>query len=126
MAKGQGWLKQRGYWGKVLVVLGLVALGTDLSFLLQPLGMVAERSREGLLGLVPTLGMCILNATHAIAFHQIDFISLISRILVLFSAMVAVIAGTALLRPKSKRVQIIELMLSPEREGREITTGSSR
>lgn len=118
--------KQTGYVGRFLVALGLVALAVDLSFLLQPFGIVVSRLNEGLLGVLPTLGMCLLNATHALAFHQVNYLSLVSWVLVSCCAMASIIAGFALLWPKSKRVQIIELMLSPEFEEREITNGSSR
>lgn len=118
--------KQKGYLGKFLVAAGLLALAADLSFLLPPFDLVAARFKDGLLGILPTLGVCILNATQAIAFHQVNYVSLASHILILFSAMVSLVAGIGLLRPKSARVQIIELVLSPEFEGREITNGSSR
>lgn len=118
--------KQKGYVGRFLVALGLVALSADLSFLLQPLGILVSRLNEGLLGVIPTLGMCLLNATHALAFDQVNYISLAAWVLVSCCAMASIIAGFALLWPKSQRVQIIELMLSPEFEEREITNGSSR
>jgi hypothetical protein len=96
--------KKRGYMGRILVTLGSVALLADLSFLAQPLERLAARFSEGFFGLVPTLGLTFLNAARAVAFHQIDYFPLISRILVLFSAMVAVIVGIALLRSRSERV----------------------
>jgi hypothetical protein len=89
--------------GKILVTLGSVALLGDLAFLVQPLGRLAQKLGEGFFGFVPALGLSFLNAARAIAFHQIDYFSLISRILVLFSAMVAVIVGIALLRSRSAR-----------------------
>jgi len=84
------------YFGRVLVMLGLAALGADLAFLAHPLLHLLESARVGLLGLVPALGMSLLNATRAIAFHQVDYFSLVSRILVLFSAFVAVVVGAVL------------------------------
>ncbi|HEY6384047.1 MAG TPA: hypothetical protein VIX91_00020 [Candidatus Acidoferrum sp.] len=95
--------KKRGYMGKILVTLGSVALLGDLAFLVQPLERLAEKLGEGFFGFVPALGLSFLNVARAIAFHQIDYFSLISRILVLFSAMVAVIVGIALLRSRSAR-----------------------
>lgn len=118
--------KQKGYVGRFLVALGLIALTVDLSILLQPFGILVFRLNEGLLGVIPTLGMRVLNATHALAFHQVNYISLAAWVLVSCCAMASIIAGFALLWPKAKRVQIIELMLSPELEEREITNGSSR
>jgi hypothetical protein len=95
--------KKRGYMGRILVTVGSVALLADLSFLVQPFERLAARLSEGFFGFVPTLGLTFLNAARAIAFHQIDYFPLVSRILVLFSAMVAVIVGIALLRPRSER-----------------------
>jgi hypothetical protein len=93
--------KKRGYMGRILVTLGSIALLADLSFLAQPLERLAERLGEGFFGFVPALGLAFLNSARAIALHQIDYFPLISRILVLFSAMVAVIVGIALLRSRS-------------------------
>jgi hypothetical protein len=126
MARRTKGSKQRGYLGNALIAAGVFALALDLSFLVQPIEAIAARLREGLMGVLPTLGMCLLNATHAIAFHQVDYVSLISRILVLFCAMTSVIAGLSLLRPRARRLHIIELALSPELEGREMMNGSSR
>ena len=95
--------KKRGYMGKILVTLGSVALLADLSFLAQPLERLAARFSEGFFGLVPTIGLSFLNAARAVAFHQIDYFPLVSRILVLFSSMVAVLVGIALLRSRSER-----------------------
>ena len=95
--------EQRGYLGRILIILGSVALLSDLAFLAQPLERLVERLREGLFALVPSLGLSFLTAARAIAFHQLDYFSLISRILVLFTAMVAVIVGIVLLRPPSTR-----------------------
>jgi len=95
--------EQRGYLGRILVIFGSVAMLSDLAFLAQPLERLVERLREGLFALVPSLGLSVLSAARAIVFHQLDYFSLISRILVLFTAMVAVIAGIVLLRPPSTR-----------------------
>jgi hypothetical protein len=88
--------KKRGLMGRILVTFGSAALLADLSFLVQPLEHLAERLREGFFGLVPTLGLSVLHAARAIALHQIDYFSLISRILVLFLALVAMVTGTFL------------------------------
>jgi hypothetical protein len=95
--------KKRGFMGRILVTLGSVALLADLSFLVQPFERLAARFSEGFFGLVPTLGLTFLNTARAVAFHQIDYFPLVSRILVLFSAMVAVIVGVALQRLRSER-----------------------
>jgi hypothetical protein len=93
--------EKRRYMGRILVSFGFVGLIADLAFLAQPLERLAQKLSQGLFSLVPTLGLSVLNAARAIALDQIDYFSLISRILVLFSAMVAVIVGITLLRSRS-------------------------
>ena len=95
--------EQRGSLGRISIILGSVAMLCDLAFLAQPLERMAERLHEGLFAVVPSLGLSFLSAARALAFHQLDYFSLISRILVLFTAMVAVIVGIVLLRPPSPR-----------------------
>jgi hypothetical protein len=95
--------EQRGYLGRILITFGSLAMLSDLAFLAQPLERLVERLREGLFALAPSLGLSLLSAARAIAFHQLDYFSLISRILVLFTAMVAVIVGIVWLRPPSTR-----------------------
>jgi hypothetical protein len=95
--------EQRSFLGRILIILGSVAMLSDLAFLARPLGWLVERLRDGLFALVPSLGLSFLSAARAIAFHQLDYFSLISRILVLFTAVVAVIVGIVLLRPPSTR-----------------------
>jgi hypothetical protein len=117
---------QRGSLGKILVTVGSVALLADITFLAVPLERLVERLRYGLFGIVPALGLSFLNAARAIAFHQIDYFSLISRILVLFSAMAAIIVGIVLLRSHSARATgAAPLRASAFRE-KEIDNGSSR
>jgi uncharacterized iron-regulated membrane protein len=82
--------------GRILVSFGFAGLIADLAFLAQPLQRLAQRLGEGLFGLVPALGLSVLNAARAIALHQIDYFSLISRILVLFLALAAMVTGTVL------------------------------
>jgi hypothetical protein len=94
--------ERRGYLGTILVTLGAVALVADLQVLAQPLARLAERLHEGVFSLVPSLGLSFLNAARALALHQIDYFSLVSRILILFTAAVAVVVGLALLRSQSE------------------------
>ena len=82
--------------GRILVSLGFAGLIADLAFLAQPLERLAQKLSEGLFGLVPSLGLSVLNAARAIALDQIDYFSLISRILVLFLALLAMVTGTVL------------------------------
>jgi hypothetical protein len=88
--------EKRRYMGRILVSFGFAGLIADLAFLAQPLEGLVQRLSEGLFSLVPALGLSVLHAARAIAFHQIDYFSLISRILVLFLALVAMVTGTVL------------------------------
>jgi hypothetical protein len=88
--------EKRRFMGRILVSLGFAGLIADLAFLAQPLERLAQKLSEGLFSVVPALGLSVLNAARAIAFDQIDYFSLISRILVLFLALVAVVTGTVL------------------------------
>jgi hypothetical protein len=88
--------EKRRFMGRILVSLGFAGLIADLAFLAQPLERLAQKLSEGLFSVVPALGLSVLNAARAIALDQIDYFSLISRILVLFLALVAVVAGTVL------------------------------
>src|ERR1700734_415734 len=88
--------RQKGYWGRFLVMLGSVVLFADLAFLAQPFERLAEKLSEGLFSVLPTVGLSFVHAARYFASHQIDYFSLISRILVLFTAMVALVVGSAL------------------------------
>lgn len=88
--------KQRIYRGRVLVMLGIAALLADLAALLEPLGQLLLAAKGGLYSFVPAAGLSFLNVVRAVAFHQVDYFSLVCRILVLSSALVAVVVGTAL------------------------------
>lgn len=87
--------------GRLLAAIGATALIADLAFLAGPVFRIAESAHSGLIGIVPSIGLSFLSAARAIAFHQVDYFSLVARILVLFSAMVAVIIGLALTRTRS-------------------------
>jgi uncharacterized membrane protein YkgB len=93
--------ERRGYLGKFLMTLGSVALLADLSFLIRPLEQVIERLQNGLFSLIPSLGLSFLNTAREVAFHQFDYFSLISRILVLFTALVAIVIGAVVLSTRS-------------------------
>lgn len=85
--------RRSGYLGKILVALGVAALFASLAFLAQPAAHLFEQLRHGFFAVIPAVGLSILTAARAFAFHQIDYFSLFSHILVLFSAMVAIILG---------------------------------
>ena len=93
--------ERSGYWGKILVSLGTVALLADLSVLAHPIEVVVARLQEGLFSLVPTLGLSFLNTAREIAFQQFDYFPLVSRILVLFTAMLGIVVGTVVLKARS-------------------------
>lgn len=99
------------FLGKALVILGMVTLSADLTFLVQPLASLIGRLQDGVLGVLPTLGGAILNVTQAIAFHEINYLSLVSRTLILFIALAAVVIGVA--RLHARRAQ----MMRREAEG---------
>jgi hypothetical protein len=105
------------------VTLGFVALVADLEVLAQPLVRLAERFHEGVFGLLPSLGLSFLNAAGAFAFDQIDYFSLISRILVLFTAAAAVVVGLALLRSQSEYPTGANRMSASTFRKREIDNG---
>ena len=86
--------KSKAFWGRGLVILGGCVILTDLAFLAQPCMRLIATTREGLYGIVPTIGLSLLQTARAIAFHQVDYFSLIGRILLLFSAAVAVVLGS--------------------------------
>ncbi len=94
--------ERRVYLGTILVTLGFVTLVADLQVLAQPLARFAEGFHQGVFGLIPSLGLSFLNVARAVAFDQIDYFSLVSRILVLFTAAVALVVGLALLRSRSE------------------------
>jgi|HubBroStandDraft_6_1064221.scaffolds.fasta_scaffold48462_3 hypothetical protein len=114
---------RKGYLGTILVTLGSVALVADLEVLAQPLARLAEKLHEGVFGLLPSLGLSFLNAAGAFAFHQIDYFSLISRILVLFTAAVAVVVGLVLLRSQSEYPTRANRMNASTFRKREIDNG---
>jgi hypothetical protein len=87
-------LKSQVYWGRGLVILGVCAILTDLTFLAHPFLRLLSATKEGLYGIVPTIGLSLLQTARAIAFHQVDYFSLVCRILLLFSAAVAVVSGS--------------------------------
>lgn len=88
---------QRGYVGSAMVALGLTALAAELAVLAPSFLHILGSARQGLLGLVPVLGLSVLQAARAILFQQIDYFSLVPRILVLFSALAATVIGCVLL-----------------------------
>ncbi|HEY2548041.1 MAG TPA: hypothetical protein VGI46_18360 [Candidatus Acidoferrum sp.] len=93
--------ERRGYLGKFLMALGSVALLADFSVLIRPLEQVVERLQNGLFSLIPALGLSFMNTAREIAFHQFDYFSLVSRILVLFTALVAIVIGAVVLSTRS-------------------------
>lgn len=98
--------KQDEFIGKALVILGMVTLSADLTFLVRPVLSLIGRLQDGVLGVLPTLGGAILNVTQAIAFHEVNYVSVVWRILVLFVALVAVVVGAA--RLHARRSEMME------------------
>jgi len=109
--------ERRGYLGAFLVSLGFVALFADLSVLMQPLEQPVRRLQEGLFSLAPALGLSFLNAAREIVFQQLDYYSLVSRILVLFTAVVAIVIGTVVLSRRSAGAAVGERSFTISAEG---------
>jgi len=118
--------KQQAYWAKGLAAVSVAALLADFFTLAHPLWNMAAELQQGLLGMIPAAGMCLLNATNALAFHRVDYFWLGSHLLVLSCAMTGLIAGIMLLRPKGKRTFVFELALTPEFQDRETINNGSR
>ena len=112
---------RRSLLGKIMVALGSIALLADLSFLVRPIERLIQSAGDGLFALLPSVGLSFLHAARAIAFHQVDYFSLVARILVLFTAMVALIVGIVLSQSASARpanLDGLQEYLSSERETR--------
>jgi hypothetical protein len=114
---------RRRLLGRILVILGSIALIADLSFLAQPIERIAEKLSNGLFALLPSVGLSFLHAASAIVFHQADYFSLVARILVLFTAMVAVIVGSVLLQSASARAANLNALHQNLSSGRETRNG---
>src|SRR5271165_5988695 len=107
--------------GRIMVALGSIALLADLSFLVRPIERLIQSVGDGLFALLPSVGLSFLHAARAIALHQVDYFSLVARILVLFTAMVALIVGMVLSQSASARAANLDALqeyLSSERETR--------
>ncbi|HMD38111.1 MAG TPA: hypothetical protein VKH15_02455 [Candidatus Acidoferrum sp.] len=88
--------KERGYLAKSFVILGLAFLLADFAFLAPSFEQLMESSSHGLDSLVPAIGLSLLHTAGAIALHQVDYVPLVSRILVLFSALALMAIGAVL------------------------------
>ena len=86
--------KSKANWGRGLMILGVCVILTDLAFLAHPFMHLLAAAKAGLYGIVPAIGLSILQTARAIAFHHVDYFSLVGRILLLFSAAVAVVLGS--------------------------------
>ena len=114
---------RRSLLGRILVILGSLALLADLSFLAQSIERIAEKLSHGLFALLPSVGLSFLHAASAIVFHQVDYFSLVARILVLFTAMVALIVGSVLLQSASARAANLNALHQNLSSGRETRNG---
>ena len=114
---------RRSLLGRILVILGSLALLADLSFLAQSIERIAEKLSHGLFALLPSVGLSFLHAASAIVFHRVDYFSLVVRILVLFTAMVAVIVGSVLLQSASARAANLNALHQNLSSGRETRNG---
>jgi hypothetical protein len=117
---------KKALWGRGLAAVALMVLLVEIFTLARPLWGLAKQLHQGLLGVIPAVGMCLLNATNALAFHRVDNFWLAAHLLVLSCAMTGLIAGIGLLRPKAKRTLLFELALAPEFHDRETINNGSR
>lgn len=125
-AQQAGGFKRRGFLGKLLVSLGIAILLADSAFLAGPVAELSDKMKNGLFVVLPAVGLSILHAARAVAFHQIDYFSLASRILVLFCAMGSLIVGLVVLSLNSTRsATTLPLPGSPSAQ-EETDNGSSR
>jgi hypothetical protein len=95
---------ERRYIAKALIILGLAFLLADLAFLAPSFEPLLDSASHGLSSLIPTVGLSILQAARVILLQQIDYVSIISRILVLFSALALMVIGGILWDRRSTEV----------------------
>lgn len=94
---------QKGYWGAALLAAGLLALLFNLVSAASLFTSLFAGLRTGFIGPLTSLGLSLLHAVGSVALGQVDYASVFAHILVLFSAMVAIIFGIALLRSRSSK-----------------------
>jgi hypothetical protein len=90
--------KFRVYGGGALIVAGSAAFLFYLSSLAAQFQGLMEASGEQTLGILPDLGLAFLHATQALAFGQSGTLFVGSRLLILFSSLVAIAVGAGLRR----------------------------
>ena len=98
-AKNRFW----SYLGGALVALGLAVLVVSLATLGLQIQGLMERSGMQSLGFLPALGVAFLHTAQALAFGQSGVFFVVTRLLVLFSALAAVVVGFALRRARPDR-----------------------
>lgn len=95
---------QRGYLGCAMVAFGLTALTAQVSAFVPSVLHILQSARQGVLSLVSAISLSLLEPVRVLLFHQADYfslISLISRILLLFSALAATVIGGVLLTARA-------------------------
>lgn len=94
---------RKGYWGAALLAAGLLALLLNLASGATSFMRLLASFNNGASGLLSSVGLSLLHAVGSVALGQVDYATLLARILVSFSAMVAIILGIALLRSRSTK-----------------------
>lgn len=94
---------QKGTWGAALLAAGLLALLFNLVPAARLVTRLFAGFRSGFIAPLTSLGLSLLHALGSVALGQVDYASVFAHILVLFSAMVAIIFGIALLRSRSSK-----------------------
>lgn len=85
------------------MALGLAVLLVSMGTLGLQIEGLMERSGVQSLGFLPALGLAFLHTTQALAFGQSGVFFVVARLLVLFSALAAVVVGLALRRARPDR-----------------------
>jgi hypothetical protein len=110
---------QKGYWGAALLAAGLLPLLFNLVSIAALLAHLFAGFRSGLIAPLTSLGLALIDAVGSVALGQMDYACVFARILVLFSAMVAIILGIALLRSRASKNAPADPLSSPLGSDRE-------
>jgi hypothetical protein len=87
--------------GVVLLSLGALLMAARLSLIAAQLPRVLASLGIDTLGVHMALGLTLLRLLHTIAFNHAAIFSFVCAILVLFFALVAIVAGLTLLRKRT-------------------------
>ena len=95
--------RHKTYWGSALLVAGLLALLLNVAPAVACTVHLFASFKNGMSALFSSVGLSLLHAVGSVALGQVDYATIFARILVSFSAMVAIILGIALMRSRSSK-----------------------